>query len=285
MKHCSSKKFIINNSIFSCSEFKKTFPDIGISIYEVIRLYDGKPLFFEDHYSRLLKSAELTGLTVKFKKADIFDKISSLVKENKMLIGNIRIVFNEQELDGRKKHKLILSFIKHRYPKADEIVSGVIANTVKAERLNPNAKTINTKLRSVLDRIIKKSNIYETIMVDQNDFITEGSRSNVFFIKNNILYTSPISDVLPGITRKKIISICENIGVPLLEVRICMQTISSFDAAFISGTSPWILPLKQIDHNNFKADHPVLISISEEYDKILADYLQSRLLTTQTTQK
>ena len=276
MKHCVSRKFIINNNIFSCSDFKKTFPEKGISIYEVVRLYEGKALFFEDHYSRLLISAELTGLPVQHKEVEIFDKISCIVKENKLFTGNIRIVINGQETEEKIKNNLILSFIKHRYPKASESKSGVIAHTVKAERLNPNAKTINIKLRSILDNIIKKRNIYETILVDQNNFITEGSRSNVFFVKSNILYTSPVSEVLPGITRQKIISICKNIDVRVVELQICQQSISSFEAVFITGTSPGVLPLKRIDNNNFQTDHPVVNSISLEYDKLIMEYLNKR---------
>jgi len=275
MKNCISKKFIINDKILPCTEFEKVYPIEGLSIYEVVRIIDGIPLFFEEHCTRLQQSSNLTNLNINQIQLNIPDKISNLVKVNNQENGNVRIVLNQQRENGKPKNNLILSFIKHHYPSDHDILSGIIAQTVNVERINPNAKTINTKLRSSLDSIIRFRKIYETILVNNNGYITEGSRSNIFFIKSDTLFTTPFSKVLPGITRKKILKICHKTNIKLVEDCIHLANLSSYDAVFISGTSQGISQLKQINKLKFKIGHPLAIYIANQYDSLVKDYIRS----------
>lgn len=276
MKNCVSHKFIFNDKVLPCAEFDKRFPTGSISIYEVVRIYNGIPLFHEDHCARLQKSADLTKLTLLICQSEIREKISTLIKVNNQNIGNVRIVVNQQTIKGKSENNLIISFIKHHYPTKHEILSGVIAQTVIAERKNPNAKTINTKLRSLLDSIINSTKIYETIMVNKKGYLTEGSRSNVFFVKSDKLFTTPLSKVLPGITRQKIIDICNMESIELVEDCIPLTELSSFEAIFISGTSPGILPLKQINKHRLQIGHSIVSNIADQYNKIVDNYIDCR---------
>ncbi|MFC2119372.1 aminotransferase class IV [Bacteroidota bacterium] len=233
-----------------------------------MRIFNGIPLFFEEHYSRLLKSAELTKISIEYDQSELLELISILIKENDLYSGNIRIIINHYET----KNKLALSFIKHKYPSERELQSGVFAHSVKAYRINPNAKTLNINLRNLLDSIIIKKNIYETIMVNKGN-ITEGSRSNIFFIKNNCLHTSPQSTILPGITRQKIIDICNNLDINIMYKNIPLKDLRTFEAAFITGTSSGVLQLSQIDKIKLQLNHAIILKISKHYNALVKENL------------
>ena len=79
------------------------------------------------------------------------------------------------------------------------------------ERENPNAKIINLSFREKVNKKIREKNAYEAILVDRKGYITEGSKSNIFMIKDNMLLTSPVKAVLPGVTRGEIIDIAEEV--------------------------------------------------------------------------
>ena len=84
-------------------------------------------------------------------------------------------------------------------------------------------------------------------MVDHNGFITEGSRTNIFFIQGNKFYTAPNSIVLLGIMRSKVIELIVELNFTLIEECIHTSRINQMDAAFITGTSPRILPIQNIN--------------------------------------
>jgi branched-chain amino acid aminotransferase len=105
--------------------------------------------------------------------------------------------------------------------------------------------------------------------------ITEGSRSNLFFIKGNSVYTSPSKDVLMGITRQRIISICRKNGIGVNETAILADQVEFFDAAFISGTSPKVLPISTIDDYKYSTDNSLLLNIMEIYNNEIQNYINN----------
>ena len=94
---------------------------------------------------------------------------------------------------------------------------------------------------------------YETLLV-RNGIITEASHCNVFFVKNDVIFTHPTGPfILDGITRQVVLELCEKMqlevrfeGVPLTEVQ-------NMDEAFLTGTSTQILAIKKLgDHRFFE---------------------------------
>lgn len=246
----------------------------GISIYEVIRIEKGIPLFFEDHFNRLLNSFKLASQKLWVSFDDIKRDISILVNENKVTIGNIKLVFNINE--GNSEYQAY--FIEHHYPIEQQYKEGVSTILYNRERKNRNAKIIDKTLREEVNKELEKKGVYEAILVDNKGYITEGSRSNIFLVKNNTLYTSPLEDVLPGITRKYIILCCKNLGINFLEERVKAADISAFHGLFISGTSPKVLPISKVDNiNYFSSNNEIILRIKEEYDRIIYNYIKNSL--------
>jgi len=145
------------------------------------------------------------------------------------------------------------------------------------ERNNPNAKVMDINFRENVEKKIHEYAAYEAILINNEGNITEGSKSNIFLVKGDNLYTSPNKQVLPGITREKIFTICNKYRIKFMEKDIGYKEISSFDGLFISGTSPKILPVRTVDMYNFNSSNNKLInSLAEYYNLMITEYINNR---------
>ncbi len=229
------------------------------SIYEVIRLTDGRPQFLPEHFRRLENSLGSIGMAVPFTCEDLQESIRTLAEEGQILDHNLKL---EVDVTG---HGILYMNPTH-YPSADQYAQGVRTALFHGERKNPNVKMMDQALRDATDRAIREQDLYEVILVDRAGLITEGSRSNIFFIRDGEVYTSPLHQVLPGVTRGKIIEILREQGIALHEKAIPASEIASFDSAFISGTSPKVLPIASIGEVSFDVHEPLLRRIMAWYD-------------------
>ena len=231
------------------------------SVYEVIRIKNGRPVLLKEHYERLVRSLGSLRLNVPFTYEELADEIDSMIIENGISNHNLRL---DADING---HSVIYMSPTH-YPPAELYETGVRAGLFRAERRNPNIKMMDRELRDATDREIKSRGLYEVLLVDRNGCITEGSRSNVFFIKGREVYTSPVSLVLPGVTRGKVMEIIREMGLVLREEEIPEKKLHEFDAAFISGTSPEVLPIAMVEKVAFDKDNEILREIMQRFSEL-----------------
>lgn len=211
-------------------------------VYEVIRITKGVPLFFNQHINRLHQSLALSNLPV-INDENLRVSIKELLKANHVSEKNLKVVvyFTNQQPE------VYAFFIPSHYPPEQAYKDGVTVKLLTIERLRPNVKLENPTLRKTADGIIGGSNVYETLLVNDKGYITEGSRSNFFAIIDDKIITPPAGDVLEGITRKMVISLAKNNQLPIEERPIHTTEISLMSGAFITGTSPKVLPITQIE--------------------------------------
>ncbi|MBD5639842.1 aminotransferase class IV [Clostridium botulinum] len=266
---CFNEFFIENEKIKERDSFEESFLKEGKSLYEVIRIIDGAPLFLKSHLERFYNSAKLEGLNLWLDEEEIKENINRLIEINKVSIGNIKLVFN---FNKGKNNNFLCYFLKHNYPEDIEYKRGVKAILYHGERENPNAKVINMDFRKIVGEKIKEEKAYEAILVDRNGYITEGSKSNIFMIKDGKVITAPIEKVLPGITRQNIIDVCKNLNLKFEEEKVHYKEIYKLEGLFISGTSPKVLPIKSVDEIEFKSsDNKLILSIIEGYNKAIEE--------------
>lgn len=245
------EEFFIQNNQVSQVPKSKSFeiPDNSTIFYEVIRVINGIPLFLDEHVDRLEKSTLLSGII--FDVDQLVKNIIELVKRNPVKEKNLKIsLYCDQA--NRHKYQIVVYFIESSYPLASIYQNGVRAELIPLERKNPNVKLENPVLRHSADKVICLSQTHEALLVNDEGFITEGSRSNFFAVINNTLVTPPSKDVLEGVTRKMVIALAKQNSIPFQERPIHKRELDSFDGVFITGTSPKVLPITQIGNHNFK---------------------------------
>lgn len=261
------EKIIINNGkIEKVSNFEEDKE--GKIIYEVIRIIDGKPLFIEEHYDRMKNSFKLSGVELIKSYKELRDEINKLVKANKKKEGNIKITY------CINKDLFKIFFIPHMYPTDEMYIDGVDTILYFGERENPNAKIVNNEFRSKVNEKMKLRGAYEAILVDRNGIITEGSKSNIFIIKDNILYTSKVEAVLPGVTRTEIIKMAKEMGIEVMEEDFNYLGIDDVDSMFISGTSPKILPIRRIEEKELNVNDKMLRKLISSFNNKIEKYIE-----------
>ncbi len=174
----------------------------GTCFYEVMRVMNGNCVFLQDHLNRLQASVSLSGLKYAFHIEEVAAVIRELIRKNGLREGNIRLVLQHKE--GHEP-VLFTYCIPYSYPSAEQYKQGVPTDLFKIVRNNPNIKQYNSIYQQQVREFIQDKDIYEALLLDDSGCITEGSKSNVFFIRNECVMTAPGEKVLKGITRDKVI--------------------------------------------------------------------------------
>ena len=238
-------------------------------LYEVIRIIEGVPLFLEEHIKRMENSFIIISCPIPNEIYNMGRDIEALVKKENRKFGNIKVTYNIESKE------LKLFFIEHNYPTAEMYSVGVKTILYFAERESPNAKIMNENFRAKINKEIQKNNAYEAILVDGKGFITEGSRSNIFMVKENVIITSPVKSVLPGVTREVIIRLIKENGYHFIEKEYNYKNIKHLNGMFISGTSPKILPINCVDNMKIKAQNAIVEELKNRYNMEIESYVKN----------
>lgn len=230
------------------------------SAYEVIRVKEGRPRFFEQHMSRLLKSAETLGLSAKeLASKDLRSLLQEVIRRNQIWNQNIRVDYTEE--------RLVVQPIASYYPSETMYSYGVDVVTMEYERENPNAKIANASLTERALEVRKIENAFEVLLVGERGYITEGSRSNLFFISEDTIYTAPLDEVLGGVTRSVLIGIVKN-NFPqykLVEASVHITELYKYEACFLTGTSIELIPIRRINSQLYSVNNEVFRNLADRF--------------------
>ncbi|MBE0652679.1 MAG: aminotransferase class IV [Bacteroidales bacterium] len=268
----NGRYYLKNDFMIPASEFSDEFLRKGVNVYEVLRISEGVPLFTVDHCERFASSLQGTGINFRCSSELFNEKINRLIRENGLISGNIKIVYHYSESE---EPFLILYPVEHYYPGEDQYKMGVACTLLQEERPDPALKSWRPNFKDKIMQIREEKKVYEVILVTHEGIITEGSQSNLFFIEDNKLVTALQKRILVGITRKYVFQICKSSGIEIVEEDFGISDLSRFQAAFLSGTSPKILPVSAIDMATFDPGHPLLSLVMREYDKIIKKHISA----------
>lgn len=240
------------------------------NVYEVIRVKEGIPLFLEDHLRRFRTSALYVGNPLTDSDNTLISRLYQLINKNSAFDQNIKLIWN-------KDIGLLAFFTKSFYPPTSYYQSGIKTTLLNLEREDPNIKLQREEYQKTVLAKREKTGAYEVLLVDQEDNLTEGSRSNLFIVKGDKLYTSPAKNVLLGIVRSKVVDICRQQQIDIIEQKIPVSELNTIDGAFISGTGNDILPIASINNIALESiKNPIILTIMREYYRLVNQYIVSK---------
>jgi branched-chain amino acid aminotransferase len=233
----------------------------GGGVFEGIRSYETvnkKPAVFrlKEHIERLFNSAESIYLKIPFSKKEITDGVLKVIKVNKLKDAYIRpIAFwgeGKINLDPRKNpvNVSIIAFPFGAYL-GEKPVKVLVSKYI---RLHPKSVISSSKvcgyyINSILATIEAHDKGYdEALLLDYRGFIAEGSGENIFIVKNKILYTPKLGNILPGITRDSVIKIAKDHHFKCIEKDLTLNELLNADEAFFTGTAAEIVPIGQVNN-------------------------------------
>jgi len=236
-------------------------------VYEAFRTYNGKLFRLDDHWERLKYS--LSQLEIPLNDFHQIENISTKLAE----INNIKTEYSVYLQISRG-----VSFPRtHNYE--NNLTPNVFAF---AKPIKDNSKEKNIGVKVILEEDLRwlrcdikstsllpavianqkaiRNNAFEAILF-RDDLITEGSHTNFFAVKDNKIYTAPLSNfILNGITRKVILELCKENKISFFEKYIKLNELKTFDEFFITGTTTEVTPVIQIDDWTVKDGKPGFIT-------------------------
>ncbi len=230
----------------------------GDAVYEVIVFNKNIFYDFDGHIQRLFKS--LTSLEIKFSLSSSSLKIiiNNLIRLNKANIGSIYIQVSRGVAERNHSFhglniKPILTIIVTKKSNIENNLNGVKAITLNDNRWSrPDIKTTQLLPNVLAKTLANKNNAYESIFIDDEGFVTEGSSSNIWVLnKENQLITRNLDGkILSGITRNSISLFAKKNNIAVIEKKFTQIELYNAKEVFLTSASSFIMPIIQIDDQN-----------------------------------
>ena len=247
-----SKNIHINEKLFR-----------GIGIFETIKFINNKMLFFNDHMDRLFSNNffDLSNI----KQQQIYLDSMQVINKNSISEGLIKIIIIPLSDDWKNLEYYI--FVRPLSKNIKECVKIIFYSETLYPilRFNPMYKSLSYMGNFMAIRDAKLSGAFEPIFYNTSNVITEGAIRNIFFIKDDIIYT-PSTDlgILNGITRQKVIQLAHLIGYKVRELNINHDDINSMDEAFITSSAIDILPCYW---DSWNSDYTITTKLKKLYNE------------------
>jgi len=230
----------------------------GDAVYEVIVFNKNIFYDFDGHIQRLFKS--LTSLEIKFSLSSSSLKIiiNNLIRLNKANIGSVYIQVSRGVAERNHSFhglniKPILTIIVTKKSNIENNLNGVKAITLNDNRWSrPDIKTTQLLPNVLAKTLANKNNAYESIFIDDEGFVTEGSSSNIWVLnKENQLITRNLDGkILSGITRNSISLFAKKNNITVVKKKFTKIELYNAKEVFLTSASSFIMPIVQIDDQN-----------------------------------
>ena len=242
---------LINNQWESVPEKDLQFGSdsfaFGTGLYETFRTLNHKPVFLEPHLNRLFQSAQGIDLTIPFSQNEIVKMIARVVQQFDDPIQRARILAVPEKI-----------IIYTSSLSLDPIIyKGVSTITVPAVRKSPEIKTTDYTTCLEAYKIAEKNGCFEAILLDKNNKVLEGRRSNVFWVQGKKLFTRR-RDVLPGVTRQNIIL---GSPFPLFYGQLNQFDFKQINEIFLTNSGSGIIPVVKVNSIQIGTGKPGPITV------------------------
>jgi len=235
----------------------------GMGVFEGVRAYKaekGTAIFrLQEHTDRLFDSAHILGMKMPFDKDTINDAQLRAVRENNLESAYIRpMVFYGSEgmglrADNLKVHVIVAAWNWGAYLGEEQLQKGIRIHVSSFTRHHVNitmcrAKANGNYMNSMMALQEAMANGYdEALLLDTQGFVMEGSGENIFLVKDGKLHTPDLTSALDGITRKTIMTLADELDIPVVERRITRDEVYIADEAFFTGTAAEVTPIREVD--------------------------------------
>lgn len=230
----------------------------GRAVFETIRSYKRKVFRLDDHLARLFVSADIIDLNPKWTLKKAYAEVVKVLEKSKDASLKIRVILT-------KRHLVITAEKIKEKPKS-YYQKGVKLVSFPGQRMLPRAKALADIFTYQAKKHAEESGAYESILVDSKDYVRECAYANIFWVENNVLYTTD-KDILFGITRETVIELADEVEFEGKKYR----SLLSSDEVFVTQSTSGILPVVEIDGQKIGNGRPGKITkqLMKKFDKLV----------------
>ena len=236
----------------------------GTAYFEGIRCYelaDGRSAVFRlpEHMRRLVDSGKILGFPLPYTEAQICQAALDVIRANNLKECYIRplafVGLGDLGLYAPNNpiNVCIAVWPWGAYLGDEGLENGIRAKISSYARHHVNVMMTKSKasgnyINSVLAKHeVKKAGYDEAIMLDGEGYVSEASGENIFIVRDGTIKTTPLTSILPGITRDSIIRLARDKGYEVVEERFTRDELYTADEAFFTGTAAELTPIREVD--------------------------------------
>ncbi len=244
----------------------------GLGVFEGIRCYKGKhssTVFrLKDHIDRLFGSAHIVQIKIPYTPSQVQKAILGTIKVNGLTECYIRpiviIGYGGMGLYVEKNpiQLVIAAWPWGTYLGEEGVRNGIRAKISSLTRHHVNISLTRAKITGnyansqMAKREIKEAGYDEAILLDVDGYVAEGPGENIFIARKGVLKTTPPTSILEGITRNTVITLAEELGIPVVQERFTRDELYLADEAFFTGTAAEITPIREVDGRSIGSGKP-----------------------------
>ena len=232
----------------------------GDGIFESFRSIGDRLYQFDQHYARLLQSAEALNYPILYRQQELEKILLELRRRNDLHDAYYRITITrgrgEIGFQRNISNDLTCLVMGREFQgfAAEHYQDGIALKVAQTRRnapeaINPKIKSISN-LNSLLGKLeAKAAGAFEVIMLNNKAQICEGASSNIFWTKDKWVFTPDASTgLLEGVTRSTIIRLCEEkLNLRVISGEFKLQDLKFSDEVFITSTSLEVMPVVKVD--------------------------------------
>ncbi len=229
----------------------------GYGTFEGIRAYQtihGVKIFkAHEHYERLKRSCDLIGIPFEQGAEELTQITYQILKRNNLKDAYIRpLVYCAPNMTLSAPTGVSLMIAAWEWSKYfDEQKLNVCISSFQ----RPNPKSIKMEAKAcghyvnsiMATNEAKQRGFDEALMLDIDGFVAEGPGANFFYEKDGVLYTPPLGNILPGITRATVLEICKELDMPVKEKLFRPEELFEADSAFFCGTAVEVIGIDSVE--------------------------------------
>lgn len=256
-------KIYLDGSFYSKEEAKISVFDHGLlygdGVFEGIRAYSGRVFRLSEHIERLFDSAKAILLTIPHTPAEMEQIVLETCRKSEIRDGYIRLVVTrgvgDLGLNPNKCPRPTVFCIATGISIYPERVyrEGLKVVTAATQRIGPAALSPAIKSLNYLNQVLARiegnlAGADELIVLNHEGHVAECTADNIFVVKKGRLLTPPVSaGALGGITRRAVMEIARELGMPAEEVNLTRYDLWVADEVFLTGTAAEVVPVREID--------------------------------------
>jgi branched-chain amino acid aminotransferase len=242
----------------------------GTGYFEGIRCYelsDGRSAVFrlQEHMQRLVDSGKILGFPLPYSIEQMCQATVAVIRANNLKACYVRPLafLGLGDLGvyapNNPVNVCIAVWPWGAYLGDEGIKNGIRAKVSSFTRHHVNAtmtksKTSANYVNSVLAKAeVKKAGYDEAIMLDTEGYVSEATGENIFIVRKGKIKTTPLTSILPGITRESIITLARDKGYQVSEERFTRDELYIADEAFFTGTAAELTPIREVDDRQIGA--------------------------------
>lgn len=244
----------------------------GEGLFETFRWRGSPPVFFDDHYERMVRGAKVLGLPA-VSKQRMLTAIKEALRATGVSDARVKVCLTSEggyHLSAKpRRSKLVVGVAPYRPPKPAWRIH------VVSFRRSSSSPVVAVKSTNYLENILGRREAEELgydegLFLNERGEVAEGCTTNIFWIKGRTLFTpSTACGILPGVTRKAVLSLAPSLGLRVKEARSPISALFSSDLVFLTNSIVGMVCVEEVDGKNLRIERGLYSRLKADLFRVL----------------